>query len=479
MRRRTLLAMGAIAPLLARTAGARSTRSHVGSIKRRTWIWPTPERSKNHVALGEIRIGTAVELADSEPVSGNKWFAVKPFGYVFADDTTTFDTQDPWYRALASQAPAPGEPYPYRYAYSMGAPMYSRLPTQDEQRAAEQDLGPTRSFRHLGKWAESHEVLVERESGIEPSGPPPSFVRGHAPVAGSPWNPANPKVQHVPAGSGVAYARAFAAAGRTWLLTPDLLLVPADRVFSYRRTPFRGVTLGARTTLPLAWVRGESAMKLEQHGVQFEAASSRWPNKSHVPLTGTHVVKDRRRYWQTREQGGRSWILEDDGVSVVERETELRFGIGSGERWLHASITRGTMVAYDGLEPVWTTLWSGGKGGVPVPGNDPKKHATTEVGIFPLEWKDRVATMSPDPGAPTVFWFSDVPHIQYVHAPLALHVSYWHDRFGYLMSAECMNVSADDGRWLFDFTLPRVPDGWNSIRPHKLSGPSTKIRIVP
>jgi hypothetical protein len=87
--------------------------------------------------------------------------------------------------------------------------------------------------------------------------------------------------------------------------------------------------------------------------------------------------------------------------------------------------------------------------------------------------------MSPDPGAPTVFWFPDVPHIQYVHAPLALHVSYWHDNFGNLMSAECLNVSAADGRWLFDFTLPSLPPGWNSVRPHALTGASTKFRIVP
>ena len=87
--------------------------------------------------------------------------------------------------------------------------------------------------------------------------------------------------------------------------------------------------------------------------------------------------------------------------------------------------------------------------------------------------------MSPDKGSPTVFWFPAVPHIQYVHAPLALHVAFWHDNFGNLMSAECLNVSGADGKWLFDFTLPKLPPGWNSIRPHKLSGPSTKIHIIP
>jgi hypothetical protein len=126
---------------------------------------------------------------------------------------------------------------------------------------------------------------------------------------------------------------------------------------------------------------------------------------------------------------------------------------------------------------VWTTLWSAGKGGVPVKGNDPKRYATTETGTFSFQWKDRVATMSPDKGAPTVFFFTDVPHIQYVHAPLALHVTYWHEDFGHLRSAECLNVSPIDGEWLFHWTLPELPAGWNSVRPSKLMGPSTKIVI--
>ena len=87
--------------------------------------------------------------------------------------------------------------------------------------------------------------------------------------------------------------------------------------------------------------------------------------------------------------------------------------------------------------------------------------------------------MSPDKGAPTTLWFADVPHIQYVHAPLAMHVAYWHGDFGYLRSAECLNVSPLDGEWLFGFTLPAVPEGWGSVRPSKITGPSTRVVIKP
>ena len=48
--------------------------------------------------------------------------------------------------------------------------------------------------------------------------------------------------------------------------------------------------------------------------------------------------------------------------------------------------------------------------------------------------------MSNEPGEPTVLWFSDVPNIQYIRAPLAMHVSYWHQDFSNPKSAECVNV---------------------------------------
>lgn len=58
-----------------------------------------------------------------------------------------------------------------------------------------------------------------------------------------------------------------------------------------------------------------------------------------------------------------------------------------------------------------------------------------------------------------------------------MHVAYWHEDFGTPRSAECLNVSALDGEWLFDFTLPALPEGWGSVRPSKLMGPATKIVI--
>jgi hypothetical protein len=62
---------------------------------------------------------------------------------------------------------------------------------------------------------------------------------------------------------------------------------------------------------------------------------------------------------------------------------------------------------------------------------------------------------------------------------MAMHVAYWHDDFGYPMSAECLNTSAQDGEWIFNFTLPKLPDAWGSVGAGRQNGPSTKINITP
>jgi lipoprotein-anchoring transpeptidase ErfK/SrfK len=152
--------------------------------------------------------------------------------------------------------------------------------------------------------------------------------------------------------------------------------------------------------------------------------------------------------------------------------------VGPGERWIEVKILPGTLTAYEGTVPVYATLISPGKGGVPVPGQDHTKYTTTAIGSFPIEWKDHVDTMSSEPREPTVMWFTDVPHIQYLKAPLAMHVAMWHEDFGNPKSAECVNVSPEDGRFLFGWTSPALPEGWGGIRPGDGNGKSTTVVVT-
>ena len=146
------------------------------------------------------------------------------------------------------------------------------------------------------------------------------------------------------------------------------------------------------------------------------------------------------------------------------------------------SITQGTLVAYEGLTPVYATLMSPGRGGVPTPGHDAIADSTTPTGTYSITFKDRAATMSPDkPGGPRTHFIADVPHVQYFKAPFALHAAYWHERFGEPASAGCINVSPVDAEALFAWTDPPVPDDWQGATgagaPGNANGKTTAIVV--
>lgn len=459
-------------------------RPRIGSKKWVTHIWATPDRPKGHLPIGGLRHGTSIPLRQKDPVPGSgcafKWYAVEPVGYICSDDTTMMDLDSVYWKALSSVAPGPG-PRPYHYAFSTGAPMYMRIPTKAEQEDAERNLGPVQTFKPQGKWFRTYERLVNTNPAdkIVSTGEIPWYFKDYKTIPGGPYHPAGkPKVRYAPAGTGLAWAKSFEAEGRVWVVTPELLLVPADRLFPYSQSNFKGLELGGEKQLPIAWVRGASAKKYKRDADgKFVETSEVWTEKTPVFLTGAETKAGGVLYCETKEQG--LWIADTEEVSVARAVKELPRSFKADEKWIEAYIMAGTMVAYDGLKPVYATLWSGGRGGVPEPGKDPVEHATTELGIFSIQWKDKTATMSPDKGTPTTLWFADVPHIQYVHAPLAMHVSFWHGDFGYLRSAECLNLSPRDGEWMFGWTLPALPPGWGAVRPSKVMGPSTRILIRP
>jgi hypothetical protein len=195
---------------------------------------------------------------------------------------------------------------------------------------------------------------------------------------------------------------------------------------------------------------------------RIEPTGQRWPIRSFVALGAPSVEQAGARYWPVRAEGsGASALYADEReLTIVTAETERPFGVEAGAKWIVVSISAGTLVAYDDLRPVFATLVSPGQGGVPVSGRDHVKYSTTPLGAFRITYKDRAATMSPETGEDRSFWIADVPFTQYFNPPFALHASYWHEQFGQPMSAGCINASPLDAEWLFGWTEPAVPDGW-------------------
>ncbi|AKT37826.1 L,D-transpeptidase [Chondromyces crocatus] len=444
-----------------------------------TWIWPTPARGDKY--LGYVRNGGSVALRSTEAVRGQGcpggYLPVEPRGYVCVDRTVTLA---PASRSVAIAEATQGKvgAFPYRYALSNGAPMYNRIPSRAEQARFEAKFGKVGSFRPLPKTLSGHEALAVVEP-IPATDGLPEFLSGGQGLS----DRMGLVRQDIPLGSMVSFTRVFEAEGRAWLMSADNTLVPADRVRPFKPSTFQGVRLGGEVKLPIAWFRKEARPRWRATaGGGLEAAGGSFEVRTFVQLTGQRVERGGRVFLETRERdaGGAALFVAEDDATVVEAREKLPGGVAEGQKWIHVRVTQGTLTAYVGNTPVFATLMSPGAGGVSVPGRDPVKDSTTPRGTFYVTFKDRAATMSPEKGENRSFWIADVPHTQYFNPPFALHAAYWHERFGEPTSAGCVNVSPIDAEWLFGWSDPQVPEGWQGVTgagATKENGPTTAIVV--
>lgn len=474
-------------PAAAATPSALPTWTSVGMT---TWIRTRP-RIKDGEFLGYFRTGSPILLKSAERVEGEGcpggFYRVEPRGYVCRDRTVSAAPRPEFAEAAALTRGRPG-PFPYGYGLSGGTPMYNRVPTVAEQSRYERFLGKPGTFQPLQKTLRSHEELAVTQV-IPPNGPRPPFLEGQGSAREAPFDLVE---QTIPIGSMLAYTRAFEAEGRTWLVSADHTIVPADRVRPFRPSAFHGVDLKrGEAKLPLAWMRttARPSHQRDPKSGAFRPSGASWPVRSWVELTGVSepdpaTPKDgpkAGRYLETRQKsptGDVLWIKSGD-ATVAERADKLAPGVKEGQKWFAIRLTQGTLIAYEGLEPVYATLVSPGAGGVPQEGQDLVKMSTTPTGTFYVTFKDKAATMSPETGKNRKFWIADVPHTMYFRPPFALHAAYWHERFGDYTSAGCVNLSPLDAEKLFGWADPQVPPGWQGASGAGASanGPTTAVVI--
>jgi hypothetical protein len=462
-------------------------RPRIGALGPHTWIYKKPAFYRP--ALGKMRPGTSVALKSTTPVPGEGcgrgWYAVEPRGYVCLDPSATLDLEDSYYKALAFSAPDPGV-WPYRYTYSRDTPMYSRVPKPEEWKKAEAKYRAVGKHEDLGLWAHTYEEQNTDEP-IAPTDPVPYFLEGGKRTAGGGnYSPAALVWRKAPNGVILSYSRAFEMYGRVWLLTPDTMVVPAERTQQMVRSKFHGVHFDKDPQrLPFGWNRSKQPLALftKENG-RFVKTERMVAPKTFVEITDAPEKDGDWAYFPLRNEPGmylpRTTVaakMLDQPVSITRAATQLPKSVPGG-RWIEARIRPGTMTAYEGLTPVFTTLFSPGKGGPPVPGLDHEKYMTTGVGTYPIEWKERASVMSSEDGEPKISWYTDVPNQQYLRAPLAMHAALWHEDFGKRKSKECVNVSPEDSHFLFGWTAPSLPEGWNGMRPGDGNGPSTPVVIT-
>jgi hypothetical protein len=425
------------------------------------FVFVRPRPDVNADWLGYLWFGASVELrgVDPGPVRGPgcaTFYAIEPMGFVCVDEKqATLSADDAVFKAVSVYAPRLSQAAPHRYAESRGVELRTQAPAD-------------------------------------------------VPPAWSPW-PALPALFHEPRRrllplSTVAYLDE--PSGQGWLLSADLLWLKKEQVALYPEITFHGVELGPELHLPLAFFRRTGARKSRRNAAgKFVRSEASFALHEVVALAPEFEVQRGERYFrivqgeaqgvQGEAQGvqgeaqGEDWLREQDAVLPVPRSVTpwgARVGqedhTGRGPKdprqtWIEVSVLGGWLLAFEGTKPVFATLISAGTGGIPQEGKNTLEISATPVGTFPISGKLATVTLQ----APGEFVHSDVPWTQNFQKPYAIHTAYWHDNWGNLASGGCINVSPSDGKWLFEFSEPKLPLGWHAVRWQPATGAPTLLVV--
>jgi len=415
-----------------------STKPRVYIKNRFVFVRPRPDVNADW--LGFLWFGASVELrGEPLPVRGPgcaTFYAIEPMGFVCVDDKqATLSAEDAVFKAVSRYAPHLERAEPHRYAESLGVELHTQLP------------GAPQEWPSL----------------------PPLF---HEPR------------RHLLPLSTLAYVDEQSSDGQGWLLSADLLWLKKEQIKRYPEITFHGVELGATWHLPLAFFRraGSRKFRLTESG-KFERSEASFALHEVVALADRVEIQRGERYFQTAQ--GDDWVREQDAVLPAPRSRtpwgarvghEDHTGLGPKDprqTWIEVSVLGGWLLAFEGTKPVFATLISAGSGGIPQEGKNTLEISATPVGTFPISGKLATVTLQ----APGEFVHSEVPWTQNFQKPYAIHTAYWHDNWGNLASGGCINVSPIDGKWLFDFSEPKLPPGWHAVRWQPATGAPTLLVV--
>ena len=415
------------------------------AIARETLVYERP--SFKSQKIGYLRAGAQVRR-DAEPAGFGAcklgFYHIMPEGYVCVGPTATLDPNHP-VAQFSRVRPDRSAAMPYTYARSLypTPPFYTRLPSKTEQQQQEVELG-----RHL----EANTSFAWRSLLNDPT-PPFLASGGQAPTPFGYAHEANRLTngRAVP-DSSFALLAIFDQGGRRFGLSTDMSLLPLDRMKPVVASAFHGIALTGGVTLPVVFVRAHNAFLYSGDPKAGFSIARPLGFREAVPITGRSRSLSGLSYLETTAG---DW-LRDDNLVRIDKFTQRPGWVKPGRSWIHVSILKQSMVAYEGDTPVYVTLVSTGADGL----GDPKTTHSTVRGQFLIHTKHVTATMDSDETGDE-FDLRDVPYVQYFSEGFAFHAAYWHDTFGTPHSHGCVNLSPSDSRWLFHWTDPPVPQAWH------------------
>lgn len=428
--------------------------------------------------LGYLRAGAVVMATTADPVRTDDprcrggWYELTTGGFVCnGRDVIAF-----WGRRLPNVRGAQPDreaPLPYRYGRNRReqAPMYRRLPTDEE--AAEFE-----GFRIPGQEpappVEGEAPVVEAPAAEQPvpeqpAPPPEPAAEGEEEeepqirLSDLEGDPTSALRRRLVSGFIVSLDTDFRAGpyGRRYWRTIDNGFVPYHIMGSVSSPDFHGARVDETFPLPYGFIISRDEFFFER--TDDGRARRGRPVEFHhrLDIVGEETI------------GGTLYYVGRDGRLYEERDVrrvaprERPRGIGPNEKWIEVNLERQYLIAYEGDRAVYATLISSGRAYHP---DDPEANFITPNGLFRIRAKHLAATMDGDTAADGPYSISDVPWVMYFQLAYALHGAFWHNGFGYPRSHGCVNLAPIDAQWVFNWSDPQLPEGWHGAYPREESG---------
>ncbi len=427
--------------------------------------------------LGYLRGGAQVEAKAGETAGESKgckdgWQAIEPAGWVCMSEMTR--KKDDVILRAASRPPDFAHKLPYMYGtVTRGGPVYARIPTEAHLKEFEPHLK-----KHLREWRDDEESGAKygldvwlRYTGDRevPSALDalkqkttdddliPFYLRdgGHAPnLSGLIKSDDDVKIDQVNRRQGRSFIASFLKDGRRYNVTPDLVVIPADRFRPIRGSDFHGWQPDVEgLEFPFAVMRRTGKKWLWDGKRMKDGGTQPW--RTALQLTGKRQIYKKRLYYETKE----GFYVDDRHASEVVPAKRWPKWAKQGGKWIDINLTQQLLKAFEGKKMVYVTIISSGEAGLA----DPDDSTATIRGIYRIHTKYVTTTMDSDEVGEE-FELRDVPYVQYFKDGYALHGAYWHDGFGRPKSHGCINLAPEDARRLFFWTDPQVPPRWHGSR---------------
>ncbi len=237
-------------------------------------------------------------------------------------------------------------------------------------------------------------------------------------------------------------------AGETWYEINYNEYVAAEDISIVDVSEFQGVQLTEQPVRPFGWVVVRDVYPSTEPDGEPDESLEQLQRYDFIEIFETVQGEED---WLWYNIGDGRWVKQTN-FSVVDVDPRPE-GIGEDEFWTEVDLFEQTFAAYEGDQMVYATLISSGLNRWP-----------TREGLFQVEDENRFREfkMSGAEGREDYYFLEDVPYIMYfdMYNGIALHGTFWHDRFGYKHSHGCVNMTIKDAEWTFKWSAEAPNDLW-------------------